>query len=657
MKKNILATTFTLALFTQNSSALTLNSTKVDFKNLSDNSNKESRSLKYENETIIVKFDAPLNSSVKNRFYKSGVETIVYAGDFSYYFYAKKSILNKLNFQNIGFIEKAQMQSKYRYSSNGLITLGHSAYQKFNILFLREMSKSQIQSYLDENGINATVLKAIPSLREAKVEVSTADLPKLKELHLIQYMDTIKNMITVNGEKTNRNLSTAKNSNISDLWSGKYNLNGENMKIGIVDGGIVRSTHQEFNVNGISRIFNKSNVDVNFHATHVAGTIIAEGDKKSARGMANRAKLFSYGFGDVAFSESVMELYKNDGVLLSNHSYGYSDKTELGEYDSAAASQDKAVENNPFLNIIQASGNDGDSANYSDFGIIKGPGNSKNILTIGALNINSTGVADISSTGPVRDGRIKPDLCIRGEYIQSSTDEGDDSYAIMSGTSMATPAATGSAALISQQYKRSTGGYDIRHDTLKSIMINTAIDKENKGPDYKVGFGMINAKAAVDVVLTIETDNPLMQLGSISHGREYVYNFTQSKNLKFKTTISWVDKSANPASDATLVNDIDIILVNNTTGKKYYPYTLDKLNPNALAVANKENRVDNIEQIEIDNLEKGSYKLIVKGAKIISDIQEFTIVANNSIFNSGNIQTLKPSNLISFAKTIHSSIL
>lgn len=106
-----------------------------------------------------------------------------------------------------------------------------------------------------------------------------------------------------------------------------------------------------------------------------------------------------------------------------------------------------------------------------------------------------------------------------------------------------------------------------------------------------------------------------------------------------------------------MVNDIDIILVNNTTGKKYYPYTLDKLNPNALAVVNKENRVDNIEQIEIDNLEKGSYKLIVKGAKIISDIQEFTIVANNSIFNSGNIQTPKPSNLISFAKTIHISIL
>jgi subtilisin family serine protease len=227
----------------------------------------------------------------------------------------------------------------------------------------------------------------------------------------------------------------------------------------------------------------------------------------------------------------------------------------------------------------------------------------------------------------------------------------------MSGTSMASPAATGAATLIAQQYKRTTGGFDIRHDILKSIMVNTAVDKENRGPDYKVGFGMIDAQKSVDVVKTIGTSDTLVAADRITHGGKKVYDFKFTENGSFKTTISWVDVESNPASSTTLVNDIDMLLVNKTTGAVYYPYTLDKNNPNALARTDKANRVDNIEQIEVSNLPKGDYQLQIMGHTIVSNSQEFAIASNIALFGKNSIETLRPSQLRCFAKTMHKEIL
>ncbi len=651
-----------LTLLDSSLKALTLNGKEVKFKNSLEIAPAiETRALSSKYKSEIIKFNSPLTKSQKEHFYNLGVESIVYAGDLSYYFYAKESILNSLDYNRSNFVAKAEMISDYRMKNSGLITLKSSEHIDLNVLFLVELSKKEIENYLLKNGIKATVLRALPSLKEAKIRALTKDLEVIKNLPIIQYMDKSQNISVVNGEVKNskelRNRTTANSINLSTLWGGEYNLNGENMDIGVVDGGTILKSHQEFSQDGYNRIINVSKDDSNFHATHVGGTIAATGVNPRARGMANRATIYSYSFYDFSFAEAFLELYNRHGILLSNHSYGYSDKIRLGEYGSDAASQDSAVANNPFLNIFQAAGNDGESSGYREFGIIKGPANSKNILTIGALNINSSGVAKLSSKGPVNDGRIKPDLSVRGEYVYSPSNNSNDSYATMSGTSMATPAATGVGALIMQQYKRSTGRFDIRHDLLKAILINTAIDKENIGPDYKVGFGMIDAKAAVDVVKNIRENNSNIIEDTISHNGEKVYNFKVSQNTPFKTTIVWVDEAANPANFKTLVDDIDISLINVETQEIYYPYTLDKNNPNLPAKKDRPNRVDNIEQIEIKNLPKGEYQLRVFGHQIITQNRDFAIASNIDIFKNSNIELSGQSNLKSFAKKIYEEIL
>ncbi len=612
-------------------------------------------------QAIMIRTSLPLVTSEKETLYTHGIESIVYAGDMSYYLYGDTSGLqdvlsgiNKIK-EVSAILPSSKVSNTLNEHESTLSALADGAPLRFNILLLKEMSKEALEDYFQEAGISATIYNVTPSLKSAKIRISAEDYEKVKNLSLIHYMDK-SHSLGISEIKGSRNLKSSKYGNITGLWSDAYQLNGQGMSVAVVDGGLVRNTHREFVEAGVSSVvLDNSGASFEDHATHVAGTIIADGDDAKARGVANEATLYSYTFLDSAFADMTMKIYQHDGVLISNHSYGYSDKTKLGEYDSEAAKQDRAVEGNPFLNIFEAAGNDGKDSAYPAYGKIKGPGNSKNIFTIGALNINASGIANFSSNGPTIDGRIKPELCTRGESVYSTGSSSDDDYFWMSGTSMATPSATGVGILASQAYKKVSGGYDIRHDILKACMINTAVDKGRVGPDFDTGFGMIDAKATIDTINSLSTTKPLIYSDSISNQESKKLSFTMKERGLFKATISWVDPEANPASTKALVNDIDMWL-ENSVGKKFYPFTLNASNPTALAVATKQNHVDNNEQIEVKNLPVGRYNLVINGGLIITPSQEFAVASNVSISKESNLATMQASQLHNFAKVIQGAI-
>ncbi|HEU0275244.1 MAG TPA: S8 family serine peptidase, partial [Candidatus Udaeobacter sp.] len=71
--------------------------------------------------------------------------------------------------------------------------------------------------------------------------------------------------------------------------------------------------------------------------------------------------------------------------------------------------------------------------------------------TVGALNTGTDTIASFSNRGPVTiDGshRLKPDITAPGTDIRSSVNTSDNAYAIMRGTSMATPHIAGAVALL-----------------------------------------------------------------------------------------------------------------------------------------------------------------------------------------------------------------
>jgi serine protease AprX len=121
--------------------------------------------------------------------------------------------------------------------------------------------------------------------------------------------------------------------------------------------------------------------------------------------------------------------------------------------------------------VCVAAGNEGPTART-----VGSPGAAADVITIGATDRRDN-VASFSSRGPTRDGRIKPDLCFPGVDIVAARATGTtmgsplgDRYTAASGTSMATPHASGLAALLLQARMGSSPA------RIKQVFMETALD-------------------------------------------------------------------------------------------------------------------------------------------------------------------------------------
>ena len=666
MKRSILSTVLVSALVSSVAFAngLELAGEKVKFSKRLSLQKLVSLDSQSDNISVIVKTKKSLGKSEIDKLYIAGAKAIEYAGPNSYYILSDKENIENILKRVKGFEGIAILDKKYKIAHE-LKNININDTVKINIDFLKNISKNEFERKLLENGIEFENIKMDGEFKRATITIFGIDLEKIASFPEVKYIYKFHKIGAIKAFSNSigtEDLDTAEKTNADKVWTGNLNLDGLNIKVGVVDEGRARISHQEFKLGRVSKIKNRVvKGELSLHTTHICGIIASNGIKQIAKGMAPSTKIYNYSYEDFYFANAISKAYSHDRVLVSNHSYGFTDNVDTGVYNSDAANIDRLIHSNPYLNVFIAAGNDRTRSGYSDIGIIKGAANAKNILTIGALDSMSNSEAYYSSTGPVRDGRIKPDLCVKGSSVYSTSSSGDSSYAYMSGTSMATPAATGLATLVMQEYKNLTDcgqgrGCDMRHDLLKSILINTAVDKSNPGPDVYTGFGMIDVEKAVKVVDTLKDRYQKFTTSSIARGGKREYTFTIYDNKKFSATISWVDPAGNSAnSGKTLVNDIDMYLIRaDENGPKYYPYVLNQSNYKAPA-KKAENHIDNVEKIEVDNLPAGTYKLVVSGTHLQTNSQEYAIVASEEIFNN-NIKRKEQININNFAKVIMKSI-
>ena len=123
---------------------------------------------------------------------------------------------------------------------------------------------------------------------------------------------------------------------------------------------------------------------------------------------------------------------------------------------------------------------------------VTSPGDIPEVLTVGAVKKNNK-VTNTSGRGPVMwDGTeyIKPDVCAYGAGITTLRHDGDG-YCQKSGTSMATPHAAGTAALMLD------ANPNLKPKKMRDILEEIAKDLGNPGKDNSYGSGLIIVPKAV----------------------------------------------------------------------------------------------------------------------------------------------------------------
>lgn len=405
-----------------------------------------------------------------------------------------------------------------------------------------------------------------------------------------------------------------------------FELSGQNMMVGIWDAGAARTTHQEFD----SRVQNSDGGEVDNHATLVTGTVVSAGIKEKAKGVAYNATALTHDWSldKIEVAEAAL-----NGLLLSNHSYGI--KTDrvpdwyFGSYIKVSQDWDNIMYNAPYYLMVTAAGNaqnsfDNESPNFGKtqdgFDLLVGFTTSKNGLVIAGANadvdrkgnLKNAKVAGYSSYGPIDDGRIKPDLAGDGTLIHSTSSNSNTSYGSSMGTSMAAPGVTGSLLLLQEYYEELYGQF-MKSSTLKGLALHTADDVQEPGPDYKMGWGVINVKKAAETLKNKEFSTLILE-ERLHEGKTLTYTIRANGKGPFSASISWTDPSSTyinrgdlNATQAALTNDLDIRI--SKDGKTYFPWKLNPAQASNAAITG-DNSVDPYERIDILDAE-GDYSITI----------------------------------------------
>src|SRR5437870_1825241 len=203
--------------------------------------------------------------------------------------------------------------------------------------------------------------------------------------------------------------------------------------------------------------------DDNGDGTHTIGTVVGDDGAGNQIGMAPGAKWIGcrnmdQGNGTPARYIECMEFFLAPYPVNGNPNQG--DPLKAPDITSnswvcppsegcSANTLQAAVEAQAAAGIMMVAGAGNDGPNCST--VMYPPAIYAASYTVGALITGQDIIASFSSRGPVTiDGsnRIKPDITAPGTSTRSSYNTSDNAYAVLSGTSMATPHIAGAMALL-----------------------------------------------------------------------------------------------------------------------------------------------------------------------------------------------------------------
>lgn len=293
---------------------------------------------------------------------------------------------------------------------------------------------------------------------------------------------------------------------VPTVWQAGFT--GKNIKVAVIDTGIDLN-HPDFanRVVQFKDFTGEGQLDNHGHGTHVAGIVGGTGAASNGkyRGVAPECSFYiakvlrGDGSGDTSDVMGGVEWAVQQGAQVINLSLG-SDGACDGT-DALSVLCDAAVSRGVVMCVAAGNAGPGEST-------VGSPGCAKTVITIGATT-KLDEVAGFSSRGPTSDGRVKPDLCFPGSSIVSCRSSGtsmgtpiNNLYTSASGTSMATPHASGACAVLLQAQP------GLAPQQIKDLLMETAKDLQWAPNDQ--GQGRADVVAAYQQAMnTTPTPTPV----------------------------------------------------------------------------------------------------------------------------------------------------
>src|SRR5690554_117898 len=397
------------------------------------------------------------------------------------------------------------------------------------------------------------------------------------------------------------------------------NYTGEGIGVMVRDDGRV-GPHIDFE----GRLTNLTQQGGQSHGDGVAGIMSGAGNlTHSNRGMAAGSDVFVVNYQSHFLDYPTTNLINTGQVQITNSSY--SNGCNDG-YTTIARTVDQQTLDTPSLMHVFSAGNsNGNNCGYgagSQWGnITGGHKQGKNVVTTANVYFDGSLVSS-SSRGPAHDGRIKPDITANGQN-QISTDE-NNTYQTFGGTSGAAPGIAGISAQLYQAYGDLNAGDLPPSALIKAAILNTANDAGNVGPDFKFGWGIVNALRAVKLI-----EDGRFLTDSVSQGNTKTHNINvPAGTTQVRFMVYWSDVAAAAGASPALVNDLDL-LVKDPSNNTLEPWILDHTpDPTKLDLpaTTGPDHLNNMEQVLINNPAAGNYNLDITGFNVPMGPQAYHIV-------------------------------
>ncbi len=584
-------------------------------------SKKDFQNTRYQSDYFVnLNFNKSLSIEDQQRLEKAGVQLIQATAEGEYLVALNKS-LKEEDLIDLGVETIIKKNSKEKLSKdirdfNIPTWAAKSGTQvKVGIVFNKSVSPYRIQTILEEYDAQIEPKENFNGF----IQLATLQMDQLSDLANHPLVMNIDFLQEPESNLNFENRSITKVNAIQSSLSGQTNLRGKGVCIGIGDGGEL-GNHWDFG----SRVNNKADgtySSFGSHGDHVTGIIGSSGNVNPRhRGIAPEATLVTQKTSLITYY--LEDYYDQHGMVITNNSYGTSANCATnGTYNYTSIGLDNQL--NDFEDVLHifAAGNSG-GGTCGDYPkgfrtVLRYYQAAKNVLTVGNVT-ESRVVNNSSSRGPVLDGRLKPELVAVGTSVMSTGREFN--YYNSSGTSMAAPATAGIVGLMYEQYKLLNNEVNPSGALMKAIACNTAEDLGNAGPDFTYGFGLINARRAINVI-----ENEQYYGGNISNGGTASQVITVPNNTaQLKVMLYWSDVEGSLDADVALVNDLDLSV--GTAGGVRLPLILDPTAARVeeLAVEGVD-RLNNIEQVVIQNPSSGLYTVNVSAFNIPIGAQDFWV--------------------------------